>query len=191
MALPDKEILEALTSSRILTAMITPAVLISACGTLIFSTSARMGRIFDRINVMKGEVEAVVNGKMSFPQERLAHLTDMIELQRRRAILIHKAMSSLYTATALFVAASLAIAFSVAYGTPSTAWIPTLIALSGVLFLFCQPLHRLHRVSGRERGAAGAARESNCLTQRKIRVHMVSRIYCAFLFNSRQGNGSG
>jgi len=136
MALPDKEILEALTSSRILTAMITPAVLISACGTLIFSTSARMGRIFDRVNVMKGEVEAVVNGKMSFPQERLAHLTDMIELQRRRAILIHKAMSSLYTATALFVAASLAIAFSVAYGTPSTAWIPTLIALSGGLFLF-------------------------------------------------------
>ena len=136
MALPDKEVLEALTSSRILTAMITPAVLISACGTLIFSTSARMGRIFDRVNVMKGEVEAVINGKMSFPQERLAHLTDMIELQRRRATLVHKAMSSLYTATALFVAASLAIAFSVAYGTPNTAWIPTLIALSGGLFLF-------------------------------------------------------
>jgi len=136
MTLPDKEILEALTSSRILSAMITPAVLISACGTLIFSTSARMGRIFDRVNVMKGEVEAVVNGKMSFPQERLVHLTDMIELQRRRAILIHKALSSLYTATALFVAASLAIAFSVAYGTPNTAWIPTLIALSGGLFLF-------------------------------------------------------
>ncbi len=136
MALPDKEILEALTSSRILSSMITPAVLISACGTLIFSTSARMGRIFDRVNVMKGEVEAVINGKMSFPQERMAHLTDMIELQRRRATLIHKAMSSLYTATSLFVAASLGIAFNVAYGTPDTAWIPTLLALAGGLFLF-------------------------------------------------------
>ena len=136
MALPDKEILEALTSSRILSSMITPAVLISACGTLIFSTSARMGRIFDRVNVMKGEVEAVINGKMSFPQERMAHLTDMIELQRRRATLIHKAMSSLYTATSLFVAASLGIAFNVAYGTPDSAWIPTLLALAGGLFLF-------------------------------------------------------
>jgi len=136
MALPDKEILESLTSSRVLTSMITPAVLISACGTLIFSTSARMGRIFDRVNVMKGEVEAVINGRMSFPQERMAHLTDMIELQRRRATLIHKAMSSLYTATALFVAASLAIAFNVAYGTPDTAWIPTLLALTGGMFLF-------------------------------------------------------
>lgn len=136
MALADKEILEALTSSRILTSMITPAVLISACGTLIFSTSARMGRIFDRVNVMKGEVEAVIHGKMSYPQERMTHLTDLIELQRRRATLIHKAMVSLYTATALFVAASLAIAFNVAYGSADTAWIPTLIALVGGLFLF-------------------------------------------------------
>ena len=136
MTLADKELLEALTSSRILTSMITPAVLISACGTLIFSTSARMGRIFDRVNVMKGEVEAVVHGKMSFPLERMAHLTDLIELQRRRAMLIHKAMVSLYSATALFVAASLAIAFNVAYGGSSTAWIPTLIALTGGLFLF-------------------------------------------------------
>jgi hypothetical protein len=136
MTLADKEILEALTSSRVLTSMITPAVLISACGTLIFSTSARMGRIFDRVNVMKGEVEAVIHGKMSFPQERMAHLTDLIELQRRRATLIHKAMVSLYSATALFVAASLGIAFNVAYGDADTAWIPTLLALAGGLFLF-------------------------------------------------------
>lgn len=136
MTMPDKEILESLASSRILAAMITPAVLISACGTLIFSTSARMGRIFDRVNVMKGEVEAVVSGKMTFPLERMVHLTDLIELQRRRATLIHKAMSSLYTATALFIAASLAIAINVAYGTTESAWIPTLIALTGGLFLF-------------------------------------------------------
>jgi hypothetical protein len=136
MALHEKELLEALASSRILTSMITPAVLISACGTLIFSTSARMGRIFDRVNVMKGEVEAVVTGKISYPQERMEHLTGQIELQRRRATLIHRAMLSLYTATALFVASSLAIAFNVAYGSPEQAWIPTLIALAGGLCLF-------------------------------------------------------
>lgn len=136
MTLHDKEILEALTSSRILTSMITPAVLISACGTLIFSTSARLGRIFDRVNVMKSEVEAIINGKISYPEERMAHLKGQISLQRRRAVLIHKAMSALYTATALFVAASLAIAFNVAYGSHEQAWIPTLIALGGGIFLF-------------------------------------------------------
>ncbi len=136
MALHDKELLEALTSSSILTSMITPAVLISACGTLIFSTSARMGRIFDRVNVMKGEVEAIIAGKISYPKERMQHLEGHIELQRRRATLIHKALSALYTATALFVASSLAIAVNVAYGSPDQAWMPTLIALAGGLFLF-------------------------------------------------------
>ena len=136
MTLYDKEILEALSSSRVLASMITPAVLISACGTLIFSTSARMGRIFDRVNVMKGEVEAVVNGKMSYPHERMEHLKDQIELQKLRAKLIHKAMVCLYSATALFIASSLAIAVNVAYDSKDSAWIPTLIALSGGLFLF-------------------------------------------------------
>ena len=136
MAGQEKELLEALTSSRILTSMITPAVLISACGTLIFSTSARLGRIFDRVNVMKGEVEAIITGKISYPKERMVHLRDQIGLQRRRARLIQKAMAALYTATLLFVASSLAIAVNVAYGSDNQAWVPTLLALSGGLFLF-------------------------------------------------------
>jgi hypothetical protein len=144
MTLNDKEVLEALTSSRILSSMITPAVLISACGTLIFSTSARMGRIFDRVNVMKGEVEAIIAGRISHPEERMQHLQGHIELQRRRATLIHKALLSLYTATALFVASSLAIAFNVAYGSPAQAWIPTLIALTGGLFLFAASMFLLY-----------------------------------------------
>ncbi len=136
MTLPDHDFLEALASSRILTAMITPAVLISACGTLIFSTSARLGRIFDRVNVMKGEVEQVVAGTISFPTERLAFLTEQIGRQRYRAILIQKAMATLYTATAFFVATSLGIAINSAYGTTDQAWIPTGLALLGGLFLF-------------------------------------------------------
>jgi len=144
MTLPDKETLEALSSSRILTSMITPAVLISACGTLIFSTSARLGRIFDRVNVMKGEVEAIVDGKISHPVERMSHLKGQISLQRRRATLIQKAMASLYTATALFIASSLAIAVNVAYGDAGSAWIPTLIALTGGLFLFAASMLLLY-----------------------------------------------
>lgn len=136
MAAQEKEILEALSSSRILTSMITPAVLISACGTLIFSTSARLGRIFDRVTVMKSEVEAILHGKISYPKERLHNLKGQIELQKRRAILIQKSMAALYTATVLFVAASLAIGVNVAYGSPEQAWIPTLLALIGGLFLF-------------------------------------------------------
>lgn len=136
MSIQEKEILEALSSSRILTSMITPAVLISACGTLIFSTSARLGRIFDRVTVMKSEVEAILHGKISYPQERMQYLRGQVELQKRRAVLIQKSMAALYTATVLFVAASLAIGVNVAYGSPQQAWVATLLALTGGLFLF-------------------------------------------------------
>lgn len=136
MAVHEKELLEALSSTRILTSMITPAVLISACGTLIFSTSARLGRIFDRVNALKNEVEGVLAGKLSFPEERMAFLKIQVDKQRIRAGLMQKAMAALYTATALFVAASLAIALNVAYGGAETSWMPTAIALLGGMFLF-------------------------------------------------------
>ncbi len=144
MPIQDKEILEALSSSRILTSMITPAVLISACGTLIFSTSARLGRIFDRVTVMKGEVEAILQGKSSYPKERMKSLKGQIQLQKRRAVLIQKSMAALYTATVLFVAASLAIGVNVAYGSPEQAWMPTLLALAGGMFLFAASVMLLY-----------------------------------------------
>ncbi|HEY6837760.1 MAG TPA: DUF2721 domain-containing protein [Geobacteraceae bacterium] len=131
----EKELLEALSSTKILTSMITPAVLISACGTLIFSTSARLGRIFDRVNALKTEVEGVLAGRLSHPEERMAFLRVQVEKQRVRANLMQKAMASLYTATALFVATSLAIAVNTAYGSPDTAWVASFIALAGGLFL--------------------------------------------------------
>lgn len=135
MPIPDHEVLEALSSAKILTSMITPAVLISACGTLIFSTSARLARVFDRVHMLKGEVEALMEGKLPYPEERMAMLKVQTRKQRIRALLIQRSMAALYTATVLFVASSLAIALNVAYGSPETAWLPSGLALLGGLFL--------------------------------------------------------
>ncbi|AAR34353.1 DUF2721 domain-containing protein [Geobacter sulfurreducens] len=134
--LQDKELLEALSSARVLTSMITPAVLISAAGTLIFSTSNRLGRVFDRVNSLKSEIESVLAGTLPFAAERMEFLKVQVQKQRVRARLIQHALAALYTATALFVASSLGIAFNVAYGSRETSWIPTALALSGGLFLF-------------------------------------------------------
>ena len=43
----------------LLSAMITPAVLISACGTLIMSTSLRLARIVDRVRELSRETEEI------------------------------------------------------------------------------------------------------------------------------------
>ena len=125
MPLPDHETLDALANTRVLTAMITPAVLISACGALILSTSARLARVFDRVQMLKTEVEALLDGKLSHPDERMKLLKVQTRKQRTRAWLIQKAMAALYTATVLFVASSLAIALNVAYGSTETAWFPS------------------------------------------------------------------
>ena len=50
------------TALSLLTAMITPAVLISACGTLIFSTSARLARIVDRVRELSQQIEQLCGG---------------------------------------------------------------------------------------------------------------------------------
>lgn len=48
---------DAPAAGEILGAMITPAVLISASGTLTLSTSNRLGRIVDRARVLHTEAE--------------------------------------------------------------------------------------------------------------------------------------
>ena len=136
MTLLEKDTLEALSSAKILASMITPAVLISACGTLIFSTSGRLGRLFDRINTLKSEVEGLVAGKLEYSVERHDYIKLQLSRQRTRAHLIQRSLAALYTATALFIASSLAIALNVAYGSSETSWIPTAIALLGGIFLF-------------------------------------------------------
>jgi len=43
----------------VLTAMITPAVLISACGSMILSTSSRLGRVVDRVRPLSEKLEEI------------------------------------------------------------------------------------------------------------------------------------
>jgi Protein of unknown function (DUF2721) len=128
---------------EILTAMITPAVLISASASLIFSTANRLGRIFDRVNLLKNEVESLLGGGSSFPSERAEHLKRQLGIQRRRADLIQRSMAALYTATALFVAASVALALIMALA-PKFTWIAAGLALFGGGFLLIASLILLY-----------------------------------------------
>jgi hypothetical protein len=45
----------------VLTSMITPAVLISACSALILSTSVRLGRVVDRVRVLSDRFEELAH----------------------------------------------------------------------------------------------------------------------------------
>ena len=137
-----------LPALSLLSAMITPAVLISACGALVFSTSSRLARIVDRARKLSQLVEDLAAGRVAdFVVERRAHVDAQLDLQSRRVRLIQNAMASLYLALAAFVGTTIAI--GLAFLASSAAWIPTALGFAGtfVLFFACLLLIRESRLA--------------------------------------------
>ncbi len=124
-------------AGSILGAMITPAVLISASGTLTLSTSNRLSRIVDRARVLHAEAERLppwdANDVDSL--EKRALIADQIARQSKRVGMLQATLISLYVAIGLLVAASLSIGLSAA-ASGWFDWIPAVFGLLGSLALF-------------------------------------------------------
>ena len=120
----------------ILTAMITPAVLISACGALIFSTSTRMGRVVDRVRMLSERFEALARNpeQDDMAEERRALIFAQLDRQTSRARLLQRAMVAFYMALATFVATSVAIAIIAAVARTFT-WVAVALGLVGSSFM--------------------------------------------------------
>jgi hypothetical protein len=124
----------------VLTAMITPAILILAAGTLITSTSNRLGRVVDRVRVLSDSFEALESGdaKTAFAEERRRHIFDQLDKLTSRARLLQLSMTSYYLALAAFVATSVIIGL-LSFVTPEkqlSPYVPVVAALTGMFFLF-------------------------------------------------------
>ena len=119
-----------------LTAMITPAVLISACGALIFSTSTRLGRVIDRVRVLSDRFQEIAAHpeKDDMFEERRMLIFTQLDRQMSRARLIQRAMAAFYTALGVFVASSVAIAVMSAAARNFT-WIAVVLGLIGSMFM--------------------------------------------------------
>ncbi|HET8562592.1 MAG TPA: DUF2721 domain-containing protein [Candidatus Binatia bacterium] len=102
-------------SSEILGAMITPAVLISASGVLVLSTSNRVGRTVDRVRALAAEVErlqissANVPGNVQISESKRELIADQLSQLSERALLLRSAMTALYTAIGLLVGTSILV----------------------------------------------------------------------------------
>src|SRR5512144_2463957 len=98
-------------AADVLTAMITPAVLISASGTLILSTSNRLSRVVDRVRVLAAEAERLTQSAPSDPIKtaaRRAFIADQLTQLSARLLLLRSAMTVLYIAIGLLVTTSIA-----------------------------------------------------------------------------------
>ena len=120
----------------VLTAMITPAVLISACGALIFSTSTRLGRVIDRVRSLTAKFEELAKNPQAddMAEERRALIYGQLDRQMTRARLIQRAMAAFYTALGTFVATTVAIAVTSSLARTYT-WITVLLGVMGALFM--------------------------------------------------------
>jgi hypothetical protein len=118
---------------EILSAMITPALFMTANGSLIISTSNRMSRIVDRIRVLNDLGDALGRGAvdLDFVAERQAHLADQLRRLEWRGSRIRFALTFLYLAYASFVGTSLTIALDVLLQARLWA-VPTALAIFGV-----------------------------------------------------------
>lgn len=119
----------------LLSAMITPAVLISACGTLIFSTSTRLARIVDRVRQMSQQIEEEFEGAVTdFPEERRAEVERQLGIHAQRSRLVQRSLTSFYVALGLFVAVTVSIGLVAL--TQYLAWLPTALGITGTVVMF-------------------------------------------------------
>lgn len=121
----------------ILTAMITPAVLISASGTLILSTSTRLARTVDRVRTLLSRLEELAHGthELELFDQRQEVIYKQLELTTKRNRLLQRGMVAFYVALSVFVATSVAIGMVAATGR-GYYWLPAALGLSGACFLF-------------------------------------------------------
>lgn len=135
--IPDQLVRSLPASVTILTAMITPALLISASGTFILSTSQRLGRVVDRVRALSEQMEQMASNSApgDLREERRTLFFEMIERQSIRAKLLARALSIFYMASAVFVATSVAIGL-ISVFNPKYAWFPVVLGIAGASFLF-------------------------------------------------------
>ena len=123
------------TDLSLLSAMITPAVLISACGTLILSNSLRLGRIIDRVRELSRLLEQVcLETRTDLGEERRVGLERQLAAHAQRSRIIQQSLTSFYCALGLFVATTVSIA-AVAVAR-RLLWLPSVLGIAGAVVLF-------------------------------------------------------
>ena len=126
------------TIIEFLTAMITPALLISASGSLVLSTSTRLGRVIDRARDLISRLDDLIlmenKDSMPFHTRRLEANFDLLDKVTSRARILQRAMVAFYRGLALYVLTSVSIGISILI--PAAIWIPVPVGIIGILFTF-------------------------------------------------------
>jgi len=118
----------------VLGAMITPAVLILATGSLILTTTNRLVRVIDRVREMLPEFEKQAAEEVpsdALQIEKRAMMFEQLDKATDRARLVQRALTRLYLALGFFLTASLSLGV-ISLAKLEAAWIGLTLAMIGV-----------------------------------------------------------
>ncbi|HEY0429840.1 MAG TPA: DUF2721 domain-containing protein [Pyrinomonadaceae bacterium] len=121
-----------------LTAMITPALLISATGSLVLSTSTRLGRVVDRVRELEQRLSdlIMIEEKKNIPlyEKRLDTVVNLLDKVTTRSRILQRAMGAFYYGLGCFVLTSVTIAVAGIFNI--ARWSPIPVGIIGIFFLF-------------------------------------------------------
>ena len=121
-----------------LTAMVTPALLISATGSLVLSTSTRLGRVVDRVRQLEERLSDLIyaENKDEVPlyDKRVEVIVDLLDKVTSRSRILQRAMQAFYFGLGMFVLTSVTIAIAAIFNP--YRWVPIPVGIIGIMFLF-------------------------------------------------------
>lgn len=121
-----------------LTAMITPALFISASGTLVLSTSTRLGRVIDRARELEGRLNDLIatKDKNEIPlySRRVEVVFELLDKVTTRTRMLQRALLVFYSSLAMFVLTSLSIGIVGLFN--QYTWLPIPVGMIGIAFVF-------------------------------------------------------
>lgn len=121
-----------------LTAMVTPTLLISATGSLVLSTSTRLGRVVDRARELEKKLSELIlvedHSTIPLYDKRLDTIVKLLDKVTSRSRILQRALSAFYYGLGFFILTSVTIAIAAFFTT--YRWIPIPVGIVGIMYLF-------------------------------------------------------
>ncbi|MBK9153982.1 MAG: DUF2721 domain-containing protein [Chloracidobacterium sp.] len=121
-----------------LTAMVTPTLLMSATGSLVLSTSTRLGRVVDRVRDLEKRLSELItiedHSGVPLYEKRLDTIVNLLDKVTSRARILQRAMGAFYYGLGFFTLTSVTIAVAAFFNT--YRWLPIPIGIVGIMCLF-------------------------------------------------------
>ncbi len=121
-----------------LTAMVTPTLLISATGSLVLSTSTRLGRVVDRVRELEVRLSELImienKETVALYDKRLETIVHLLDKVTSRARILQRAIGAFYYGLGFFILTSVTIAVVGIVGV--YRWLPIPVGIIGIFYLF-------------------------------------------------------